>query len=45
MNENFEYKIATKEDIDALLPKVEKLRDVTEQVCKTQIESYMQKEK
>ena len=37
--------VVTKEDIDALLPKVEKLRDVTEQVCKTQIESYMQKEK
>ena len=37
--------VVTKEDIDALLPKVEKLRDVTEQVCKTQIESYIQKEK
>ena len=37
--------VVTKEDIDALLPKVEKLRYVIEQVCKTQIESYIQKEK
>lgn len=32
--------VVTKEDIDALLPKVERLRDVTEQICKAQIESY-----
>lgn len=32
--------VVTKEDIDALLSKVERLRDITEQVCKTQIEAY-----
>ena len=34
--------VVTKEDIDALLPKVERLRDVTEQTCKAQIETYRQ---
>lgn len=34
--------IVTKEDIEALVPKVERLRDVTEQVCKAQIEAYRQ---
>lgn len=38
-NKNF---VVTKEDIDALVPKVERLRDVTEQVCKAQIEAYRQ---
>lgn len=40
-NRNF---LVTKEDIDALVPKVEKLREVTEQVCKAQIELYRQME-
>lgn len=35
----------TKEDIDALFPKVERLRDVTEEICKAQIESYRHMEK
>lgn len=30
----------TPEDLDALLPKVEKLREVTEKICRAQIESY-----
>lgn len=38
-NKNF---VVTKEDIEALVPKVERLRDVTEQVCKAQIEAYRQ---
>lgn len=33
--------IVKKEDIDALLSKVERLRDVTEQICKEQIASYI----
>ena len=32
--------VVTKDDIDALMPKVERLRDVTQQTCKMQIESY-----
>lgn len=36
-NPNFEI---TKADIDALVPKVEHLRDITEKVCKRQIEYY-----
>lgn len=32
--------LVTKEDIDVLMPKVERLRDVVEKVCKTQIELY-----
>lgn len=38
-NPDFEI---TKEDIDALLPKVEQLRDITERVCKTQLDYYEQ---
>lgn len=34
--------VVTKDDIDALLPKVERLRDITEQTCKAQIETYRQ---
>ena len=34
--------VVTKEDIDALLPKVERLREITEQTCKAQIETYRQ---
>ena len=30
----------TKEDIDALLPKVERLRDIVERVCTAQIDYY-----
>ena len=37
--------VVTKEDIDALLPKVERLREITEQTCRAQIESYRQQEK
>lgn len=37
--------VVTKEDIDALLPKVERLRDVVQETCMNQIESYKQKEK
>ncbi len=36
-NPDFEI---TKADIDALVPKVERLRDITEKVCKRQIEYY-----
>lgn len=36
---NPDFKV-TKEDIEALFPKVEKLRDVVEEVCNAQIESY-----
>ena len=32
--------VVTKEDVDTLFPKIEKLRDITEQICKSQIESY-----
>ena len=38
-NPDFEI---TKEDIDALLPKVEHLRDIVEKVCTAQIEYYSQ---
>ena len=34
--------IVTKEDIDALLPKVERLRDIVERVCTAQIDYYGQ---
>lgn len=34
--------IVTKEDIDALIPKIELLRDITERVCKTQLDYYEQ---
>jgi len=36
-NPDFEI---TKEDIDALLPKVERLRDIVERVCTAQIDYY-----
>lgn len=32
--------VVTKEDIDALIPKVELLRDITERICKERIEEY-----
>lgn len=32
--------VVTKDDIDALIPKVKKLRDITEQTCNDQIEAY-----
>lgn len=32
--------IVTKEDIDTLLPRIERLRDITEKVCRKQIEGY-----
>lgn len=38
-NDNF---VVTKEDIDALIPKIELLRDLTEKICKDQIEYYKQ---
>ena len=38
-NPDFEI---TKEDIDALLPKVERLRDIVEKVCTAQIDYYSQ---
>lgn len=34
--------VVSKEDIDTLFPKVERLRDMTEQICKSQIEAYQQ---
>lgn len=34
--------VVTKEDIETLFPKVERLRDITEQICKSQIEVYRQ---
>ncbi|MCP9613123.1 HEPN domain-containing protein [Coprobacter tertius] len=37
--------VVTKEDIDAILPKVERLRDVVSEVCKSQIETYRENEK
>ena len=36
-NKNF---VVTKEDIDALLPKIERLRDITKKVCQCQIADY-----
>mgnify|MGYP000854926115 FL=1 len=36
--------VVTKDDIDAILPKVERLRNVVEETCKKQIESYRGKE-
>lgn len=41
-NPDFEI---TKEDIDALLPKVEHLRDIVEKVCTAQIDYYSQQSK
>lgn len=38
-NPDFEI---TKEDIDALMPKIELLRDITEKVCRERIEYYRQ---
>ena len=35
--------IVTKDDIDALLSKIERLRGVVEEVCKVQIQSYIRK--
>ena len=35
--------VVTKEDIDALMPKVELLRDVVENVCRKQFDYYKQK--
>lgn len=35
--------VVTKEDIDALIPKVELLRDITERICMERIESYIEK--
>ncbi|MDO5385380.1 MAG: DNA-binding protein, partial [Rikenellaceae bacterium] len=32
--------VVTKEDIDALTPKVELLRDITEKVCRDRIAEY-----
>lgn len=32
--------VVTKEDIDALIPKVELLRDITERICKDKIREY-----
>ena len=37
--------VVTKEDIEALFPKVERLRDVVEETCLKQIASYKEKEK
>lgn len=36
--------IVTKEDIDALIPKVELLRDITKRICEKKIEEYGQME-
>lgn len=37
--------VATKEDIDALIPKVELLRDITERICEEKIREYGEGEK
>lgn len=37
--------MVTKEDIKALIPKVEMLRDSTEHICKVQIDSYRQQKR
>ena len=34
------YFAGTKEDIDALVPKVELLRDITKQICTVKIKEY-----
>ena len=39
----FDDFVVTKEDIDALMPKVELLRDVVENVCRKQFDYYKQK--
>ena len=36
--------VVTKEDIDALIPKVEHLRDITERICEERIKRYGEKE-
>lgn len=36
--------MVTKEDIDALIPKVELLRDITERICGERIKEYGEKE-
>lgn len=36
--------VVTKEDIDALVPKVELLRDITRQICEVKIKEYGEKE-
>ncbi|HCO67140.1 MAG TPA: DNA-binding protein [Dysgonomonas sp.] len=36
--------VVTKEDIDALVPKVELLRDITKHICEKKIEEYEEKE-
>ena len=35
--------VVTKEDIEALIPKVERLKDITEKICKERINSYDEK--
>ena len=35
--------VVTKEDIDALIPKVERLRDITKRICEERINSYHEK--
>ena len=35
--------VVTKEDIEALIPKVERLRDITERICEERINSYDEK--
>ena len=37
--------VVTKEDIDALMPKVELLREITQRICKERIEFYAQQAK
>ena len=32
--------VVTKEDIDALIPKVELLRDITKRICEAKIKEY-----
>ena len=37
------YFVVTKEDIDALIPKVELLRDITKRICEAKIKEYGEK--
>lgn len=37
--------VVTKEDVDALIPKVELLRDITERICRERIEDYGENDK
>ena len=39
------YFVITKEDIDALIPKVELLRDITKRICEEKIKEYEEKTK